>query len=303
LDRYLTPQGSVLVLQISTAGLERTDEQVLDLLSLAVGNAETWKKATVIVDRSSGSRELEGLPVEEPKILKKGAAFQATTEILVRGVPFRVDFLEGQKTGFFLDQAENAERLARRLEHQKFSGTFKILDLCSYVGQWSVQTGLAVLRAGGRPQVTLVDSSARALERASENLARSEIPHELLKRDVLQELGSLPTGGFDLVIADPPALIQGRKHVPAGSHAYLQLNTEAFRLVRDGGLLVSCSCSGLLERERFESLLSKAAYRNKKDARWVEWGGQASDHPLLMEFPEGRYLKFGLAWVKDQSFQ
>jgi 23S rRNA (cytosine1962-C5)-methyltransferase len=287
----------VLVLQISTAGLERTNEQILDLLSLAVADAEEWKKTTVIVDRSSGSRELEGLAIEGPQVLKKGVAFQSTAEIIVRGITFRVDFLEGQKTAFFLDQSENAERLGLRLRDQKIFGTFKILDLCSYVGQWSVQAGRAVLQAGGRAEVTVVDASARALELAGQNLASAEIRHELLKRDVLEGLGSLPSGGYDLVIVDPPALIQGRKHVPAGAHAYLQLNTEAFRLVRAGGLLVSCSCSGLLERERFELLLSKAAYRNRKDARWVEWGGQASDHPILMEFPEGRYLKFGLAWV------
>lgn len=117
---------------------------------------------------------------------------------------------------------------------------------------------------------------------------------EILKADVLKDLGNLEARGFDIVISDPPALIKSRKDIPAGTHAYLQLATQAMRWVKKGGGIVCCSCSALLEEEAFTQGLAKAALRNSVQIRWVGRGSQAPDHPLLAEFPEGRYLK---SWV------
>jgi 23S rRNA (cytosine1962-C5)-methyltransferase len=115
-----------------------------------------------------------------------------------------------------------------------------------------------------------------------------------MKADVLTGLDALKDQDYDLVVCDPPALIKGRKDIPTGTHAYLQLNTQVFRIVKRGGFVVSCSCSGLLEEESFLKVLSKAAYRNKVPVRWIARGSQAPDHPMRIEFPEGRYLK---AWI------
>ena len=129
---------------------------------------------------------------------------------------------------------------------------------------------------------------------AAQNAEMRGLKFEGRRGDVLKDLAALPEKLFDIVVSDPPALIKSRKDVPAGTHAYLQLNTQVFRLVRPGGAVVSCSCSGLLDEESFLATLSKAAYRNRVGVRWIARGTPAPDHPMLAEFPEGHYLK---AWM------
>src|SRR6185437_1403611 len=169
------------------------------------------------------------------------------------------------------------------------AGEIRILDLCCYVGQWSAQLAHAFSSGSSSPKirVTAVDASQTALDLARENIMAAALKSEvqLIKGDVLKDLAGLPDHSYDLVICDPPALIKSRKDIPAGKHAYLQLNTQVFRLVRSGGGVVSCSCSGLLEEDEFLATLSKAAYRNSASVRWVARGSQAPDHPMLAEFP------------------
>ncbi len=148
--------------------------------------------------------------------------------------------------------------------------------------------------AGLDVEVTAVDASEKALAFARRNVEAQGASCETLRADVLKDLGSLPAGSFDLVVSDPPALIKGRKDIGPGTHAYLQLNTQVFRLLRKGGGVVTCSCSGLLEEEEFAKAVSKGAARNGAEVRWIGRGMQAPDHPMLLEFPEGRYLK---CWI------
>jgi 23S rRNA (cytosine1962-C5)-methyltransferase len=143
-------------------------------------------------------------------------------------------------------------------------------------------------------EVVAVDASARALEFARKNIEKTGARFESLQGDVLKDLVGLASDSFDVVISDPPALVKGRKDLGPGTHAYLQLNTQAIRLVKRGGWITCCSCSALLPDEDFAKAITKAAMRNQKAIAWVARGGPGSDHPVRLEFPEGRYLK---AWI------
>jgi 23S rRNA (cytosine1962-C5)-methyltransferase len=305
IDRYLTAEAQAYVIQAQSSGAQRWLDLLIPVLE-KLPSPRPWSATAVIIRNDVGVRQLEGLAVEGPRLAKNAPGFDPrAARVLVRsasqGEPltFNADLLEGQKTGFFLDQSANVELALQRLGGiRPARGALRILDLCCYVGQWGAQLARYFRAQGLEVEVTGVDSSRPALELAATNVEAQGARFMPLKGDVLKDLESLPAESFDLVIADPPALIKSRKDIPAGKHAYLQLNTQAVRLLRAGGGIVSCSCSALLEEEDFLAALSKAATRNQAVVRWVGRGAQAPDHPVLAEFPEGRYLK---AWIGIRS--
>jgi 23S rRNA (cytosine1962-C5)-methyltransferase len=202
------------------------------------------------------------------------------------------DLVEGQKTGFFLDQAFNIALLCDRLKHFEFQdNTVRIVDLCCYVGQWSTKITETLVQRGYKVEVTVVDVSAHALSFAKKNAERYGATVNVREMDVMKDLGALPERHYDIVIADPPAFIKAKKDVPTGRHAYLKLNTWAFKLVRRGGLVVSCSCSGLFEESEMMDVLRKSLQRGELEGRCVLHGGHSPDHPVLLSFGEGFYLK------------
>lgn len=310
-DRYKSASGkSVLVVQGQTAGADRWTRMFGEIL-------EAWKLQSrsvphfdaVVIKNDSSARKWEGL-AEEPTRILFGLSEKELRHFEIAARPaaasleaptkFEVDLIEGQKTGFFLDQWANTELVWSRIgsslaQHKKV----RILDLCCYVGQWSSQLARALSAAGVEVEIVLVDASAAALSRARHNvlLNAPTARVEGIEGNVLKDLGTLEDRSFDLVISDPPALIKSRKDLPTGTHAYLQLHTQAVRLVKAGGWLVACSCSGLLDEQGFQETLAKAVRRNGTRARWVARGGQSADHPVLAEFPEGRYLKAWLAHI------
>lgn len=317
IDRYKTGADTqALVVQMHTAGMDRLQPDLLAILKAFTqesGSKVSWDKTAVVLNNEISVRKLEGVPMEQPRALKEVAGVDltqakirvmpalVTAEAPGNSIEFTTDLLGGQKTGFFLDQLANIQLAAEKLRAFSPQGRKKIriLDLCCYVGQWGTQLARVFKKAGLEVEVVAVDASAQALERARENIEREGARCEPLKADVLTGLAALKDQSFDLVISDPPALIKGRKDIPTGTHAYLQLNTQVFRLVRRGGFVVSCSCSGLLEEESFLKVLSKAAYRNRADVRWIARGSQSPDHPMRIEFPEGRYLKCMIGWVSE----
>jgi 23S rRNA (cytosine1962-C5)-methyltransferase len=310
IDRYflgnkLSATAQVFVVQAHSAGADRIAKKIEDVLAKFTEKspAVSWAQTGIVLRNDLGVRKLEGLEEEAPKLLKEiGGAKLDLTRALIRirsaskpseALVFETDLFTGQKTGFFLDQAANVE-LGVRLASQFFRGrTIRILDLCCYVGQWGSQLASAFAAAGHASEVTFVDASQAALDRAKANGERSGAKASIFKGDVLTDLPELGKTGFDLVVCDPPALIKGRKDIPQGKHAYLTLNTQALKLVRPGGMIISCSCSALLEEETLVEVLAKAAERNQVDVKWISRGSQATDHPMRAEFPEGRYLK---AW-------
>jgi 23S rRNA (cytosine1962-C5)-methyltransferase len=327
IDRYRTRGGQVFVVQAHTAGADQMLRVLPEALEAFVNDAAkrdpepvAWAQTALIINNELGVRALEGIESQPPKIVRplQGVSKDGLSqiEILVRpvlggskAVEFTVDLVKGQKTGFFLDQASNvgiaAQKFSestRKSETSEKSGkaaqqTIRILDLCCYVGQWGTQLARAFKEQGFKVEVLAVDASQQALDFAKKNMEREGAKVTTLKGDVLKDLADLEARSFDLVVCDPPALIKGRKDIPQGRHAYLQLNTQVFRLVCLGGAVVSCSCSALLEEVDFYEALSKAARRNDVQVQWIARGSQSSDHPMLLEFPEGRYLKslFGIA--------
>ncbi len=307
LDVYQLESGKrVVAIQAHTAGVDR-------LLSVIIQAVESIAEPVSIVIRNDVSqRKLEGLAILAPET--PGEPPPADELILVRSadpgadpnaevsLKFRIDLVHGQKTGFFLDQSENIRQfldiVLRSLNQQTGTTPIRVLDLCCYVGQWSSQIAAALKARGVSTEVLLVDASAPALALARENAERAGATVGVLETDVLADLSKLESAPFDIVICDPPALIPNRKDISVGAAAYLKLNTQAFRLLAPKGWLVTCSCSQLLNEETFSRQITRAMLRNRKDMRWLARGTQALDHPLRLEFTEGKYLKM---WIGRDS--
>ncbi|MGZ3691670.1 MAG: methyltransferase domain-containing protein [Pseudobdellovibrio sp.] len=249
-------------------------------------------------------RKLEGLTVEEPLVLKT-AGSESLTDINIQVqnvlnpdevILFNVNLPEGQKTGFFLDQTFNIRLLLQHLESQKkqLKGkTLKILDLCCYMGQWSAQLTANLKTWGVNCEVHLVDVSELALEKARKNIEQFGFKVMTYKKDVLSldEIVEFKDIKFDVVISDPPAFVKNKKDLNQGLAAYTKLNTQAFKLCANEAVIVSCTCSGSVSLEDFKQALRKAILKSGANVRCLAYGGQGWDHPHLMHFTEGYYLK------------
>lgn len=269
-DRY----GKTLVIQISTAGMDK-------LKDTAVAALIKTFSPDVIVERSEGaSRQEEGL---EPSSGLLAGESSGPAAFLEDGMRFSADVLEGQKTGFFLDQRE----LRRAVS--PLAGGKRALNLFSYSGA----AGIAAIR-GGAISVHNVDSSADALAACGAHAAANGIAEDAFtteQADIFQFLGAHLEPEYDLVIMDPPALIKSRRDVEEGKKAYHFLNRAAMRLVKNGGVFVTSSCSHYLPEEDFTYLLRRASVQNGIVLSTLAATRQAADHPVSVYFPESAYLK------------
>jgi 23S rRNA (cytosine1962-C5)-methyltransferase len=270
-DRY----GDHLVVQITTAGMDRLQPIVLDLL-----DAELEPKC-IVARNDVHFRDLEGLPREVNTL--RG---EINPDLTVRyeGLDLAVELTEGQKTGLYLDQRDNQRTLLPALARGS------VLDAYCYQGVW----GLLSLRAGAE-NLLGVDSSRNALDLARRHAERNGLSDraEWERADVLETLKRLRSEGrtFDLVVLDPPAFAKSRKHVKEGLRGYLDLNRKGFDLVRPGGVLISCSCSHHVRPEVFRDTLAHAASLAGRHARVLTSLGQSQDHAPLLTAPETDYLK------------
>ncbi len=268
-DRY----GDVLSVQTGTVGMERMKPQILAALERVV------QPTGVLWKNDGGAREIEGLP----RHVEVGAGeVPPTVELDENGVRFTVPLAEGQKTGWFFDQAFN------RSNFQRYVAGARVLDVFSYLGGW----GLTAARHGA-DQVTCVDSSAQALGWLQHSAAANELKVDAIKGDAFQVLESLHAAGerFDVVVLDPPAFIRRRKDAGKGQAAYRRLNQLGMQLLTKDGLLVSCSCSHHLSEAELLAAIQKAARHLGRFVQVLETGGQAPDHPLHPAIAETRYLK------------
>jgi 23S rRNA (cytosine1962-C5)-methyltransferase len=278
-DRY----ADVLVAQFLAAGVERWRDPILDSL-IEISGCEA------IFERSDAEvRKLEGL---EPRVgFARGNRNAARCPIIEYGLNFRVDVEQGQKTGFFLDQRENRQRV------RALAAGREVLDGFSYTGGFSI----AAL-AGGAKRVTAIESSAPALEVAKENLAANPLDAsrvEFVQADVFAHLRKLRDSAarFDLIVLDPPKFAPSAAQVEKAARAYKDINLWALKLLAPGGLLATFSCSGGVSAELFQSIVAGAGLDAGADAKIIERFGAAADHPVALEFPEGEYLK-GLLVLK-----
>jgi 23S rRNA (cytosine1962-C5)-methyltransferase len=278
-DRY----ADVLVAQFLAAGVERWRDAILDALTEISGCEAIFERSDAEV------RKLEGL---EPRVgFARGNRNAARCPIIEHGLNFRVDVEQGQKTGFFLDQRENRQRV------RALAAGREVLDGFSYTGGFSI----AAL-AGGAKRVTAVESSAPALEVAKENLAANPLDAakvEFVQADVFAHLRKLRDGAarFDLIVLDPPKFAPTAAQVKKAARAYKDINLWALKLLAPGGLLATFSCSGAVPMDLFQSIVAGAALDAGVEAKIVERFGAAADHPVALEFPEGEYLK-GLLLLK-----
>jgi 23S rRNA (cytosine1962-C5)-methyltransferase len=270
--------GEWLAVQFLSSGVEARRAELLDLL-------EGLFAPRGIVDRSDVSvRRQEGL--QPRREVCRGVAPPPNLVIMENGLRFHVDLLGGQKTGFYLDQREN-----RRIVGAHAKGR-RVLNAFSYTGAF----GVCAL-AGGADHVTNLDSSYEALQGAEAafrlNGFDPDKHSEGIAGDVFQVLRALRDEGrrFDLVILDPPKFAKGKSDLPAATRGYKDINLLGFKLLAPGGLLATFSCSGSVTPDLFQKVVFGASLDAGRDAQILAKLGQGLDHPILLSFPEGEYLK------------
>ena len=273
-DRY----GDWLVMQCLTLGVERIKPLLTRLLVELCQPAGIVERSDVEVRGKEGLRPAVGL--------LHGAAPAGPVEIMEHGQRFLVDLLGGQKTGFYLDQRENRRRVAAYCQGAR------VLNAFSYSGGFAVYA-----LAAGAAHVSNLDSSLEALELSERNLALNGFDPdgqaEGVAGDVFQVLRDWRAAGqrFDVIILDPPKFAHSQQQVERAARAYKDINLLAMQLLPPGGLLATFSCSGLVSADLFQKILFGASVDAGRDVQVVERLGQGSDHPLLLSFPEGEYLK------------
>jgi 23S rRNA (cytosine1962-C5)-methyltransferase len=297
-DAFLTSaQGWLVVAQASTAGADRAMPELFDALKTFEHELGLM---SIVEAPSSKSRAQEGLKIEGKRQIYGAASGLEDSEIcLVNGLKLRCDILNGQKTGFFLDQQWNAKLLVElvRRQYAKREEPVRVLDICCYAGQWAAQSAKALSEVESPAHVTLLDISAEALRFAEKNVRGLAEKVEVVEGNALEKLGALEEQAFDIVICDPPAFVKKKADLENGLRAYVKLNREALRRVKPGGLLVASSCSGLVRPEDWREVLADASGKAGRMFQQALEGGHGPDHPVRPEFPEGSYLKCAIGRV------
>jgi 23S rRNA (cytosine1962-C5)-methyltransferase len=278
IDRY----GEQSVVQIGTAGMERLKPQIQEAV------LQVLKCETLLFKNDGAARSLEGL-TSYVEVAKGKLGDEAA--VIEGGLSFSVPLGEGQKTGWFFDQAANRAALTKYVNKNA-----RVLDVFSYVGAWGARAARA-----GAAAVLCVDSSASALELAAKNAERNSLKLGTRKGDAFEVLEALAKEGerFDIVILDPPAFAKRKKDLPKALAAYKRLNQLAVRLLDSDGILVSCSCSYHVSTAELQEAIAKAARGADRRLQVLELGGQAPDHPVHPAIVETRYLKAYFCRVCD----
>lgn len=247
------------------------------------------RPAGIIERNDTPLRDLEGLP-RQKKILRGTAG---TTEFEEDGVRCLVNPLEGQKTGFYLDQRINRAAIGR------FTKDRAVLDCFCNEGGFALHAAQA-----GAKTIRAVDTSAAAIEQGGRNAALNAFaaPIEWLQEDVFEHLEHATQEGtkYDMVILDPPSFTRSRKNVPAAKQGYRQLHAKAFSLLPTGGILATASCSHHIYEETFLETILDGARKAGTTVSLLDWRGASPDHPVLPAMPETKYLKFGIFCVIEQ---
>jgi 23S rRNA (cytosine1962-C5)-methyltransferase len=274
-DRY----NDILSLQILTQAVDANPVRETIISSLT----EHLQPASIVERVENRVRELEALPLRSSGLLQGN---QTATTFAMNSVQFHFDALEGQKTGAFLDQRENYAVAAQYARGDA-------LDAFCYQG------GFALHLASHCPHVTAVDSSRSALEVADQNAALNRCDIEWIEANAFDLLKDYASSGhlYDTIVLDPPAFAKGKRDLDSALRGYKELNLRALKMLRPGGLLVTCSCSYHVSQTSFLEMLASAASDAHRTLRLLEVRGQAKDHPVLLNVPETAYLKCLLAYV------
>jgi 23S rRNA (cytosine1962-C5)-methyltransferase len=277
LDKY----GDYISLQTYSSGMDNRLTLMCDVLE------SVFRPKGIVERNESPLRALEGLPA------RKGVLRGTVVPCILpeNDIQYEIDVLEGQKTGFYLDQRENRKSI------QRFSEGATVLDCFCNDGGFALNAAV-----GGASSVFGVDISESAVKRAERNASLGKFDNACRFKSA-DVLGALEDSvekkeKFDLVVLDPPSFTKSKKNLPAAKKGYKEINTNAMRLLRDGGALATSSCSHHLSEDLFLDILSESAVSAGRKIQLIEWRGAAPDHPVLPSMPETKYLKFGLFIVQ-----
>ncbi len=272
IDRY----GEHYVLQVLSAGMERRTHLIVETLK------DLFQPAAIVERNDVEIRKHEGLSLQKSVLY---GSVHGPIEIRENGIRYRIDLLEGQKTGFFLDQKFNRRAAAELCRGRN------VLDCCCYAGTF----GLNALRGGAR-SVVCVDASAPALETARGNADLNDAEIRFEQADVFRFLSRCleEKRRFDVLILDPPSFAPRKKDVSKARKAYQKLNELGMRLLNREGILVTASCSFHLREDVFYQIVRQSAERCGRRLQLLERRHQAPDHPIHPSMPETAYLKLGV---------
>ena len=288
-DRY----ADYVVCEFLSAGVEKYRDLLARLLIRLTGCRGVYERSDSSVRRREGLELRQGLVAgEEPP---------GQIEVVEDGVAYAVDVRKGHKTGFYIDQRESrleAQRLAQDFRRSHGRG-LRALNCFCYTGGFSL-----ALMKGGADCVVSVDSSAEALSLARGNARRNGFDGENMQwveADVFDYLRKLRDAGekYDLVVLDPPKFAASHYHIDRAARAYKDICLNALKLLNSDGHLMTFSCSGAVTPELFQKIIAGAVIDSGKDAWLLKRLGAGVDHPLLMTYPEGEYLKGLLLGVND----
>lgn len=274
-DRY----DRWLVLQAGTLGIDRRKQQIARWLLDLTGCVGVVERSDHALRREEGLDEISGHLL--------GEAPPDRVTIRENGLGFLVDLAGGQKTGYYTDQRANRQRVAAWCRGRQ------LLNCFAYTGSFGVYA-----LAAGAERVVNLDASVDALELGEENLRLNgldpEARTESIAGDVFQILRDWQRAGhqrFDAIVLDPPKFAQNRRNLDSALRGYKEINLQAMRLLRPGGILATFSCSGLVSTELFQKVIFGAAVDAGRPMQILEWLQQGADHPVALTFPEGAYLK------------
>jgi 23S rRNA (cytosine1962-C5)-methyltransferase len=272
-DRY----DDFLLVQFTSRALAGLREMLVNLLQSKLEPAGVWLRT------EKGIREAEGLEIADG--LLAGREPPRPLVITEHGVRYGVDVVEGQKTGFFLDQRDNRQAFLRYLEGPR------VLDVCCYTGGFAMNAA----RHASAPEVLAMDISEPALAIARDNAARNELADRIRfqRSDAFKGLEELRAAGerFNMIVLDPPKLARHARGVDEALRGYHGLNRLALEVLAPGGTLVTCSCTGHVSREMFADVLAQAAASAGRSLQILEMRGPAPDHPVSVHCIETSYLK------------
>lgn len=281
--------SDVLVVESLALGIDKWKQIIVEAVKKVL--AEEGIAIRGVYERSDAKVRLqEGLERCKGFI---GEPFDTRVEIVENGIKYIVDVKDGQKTGFFLDQKNNRAAIHRICRGKK------VLDCFTHTGSFALNAGIA-----GAESVLGVDASLLAVNQAAENARINSLEDRVRFEcaDVFELLPRLEAEkeSFDVVILDPPAFTKSRNSVKNAVKGYREINLRGLKLVRDGGFLVTCSCSHFMEPELFAKTIREAAAGAHKRLRQVEFRTQACDHPILWAADRSYYLKFYIFQVCEE---
>lgn len=323
IDRYLLEdkKSQIIVIQLSTSTFEVLNPNFLEFLTKWLENVQKYlphvpqvAHTALIVRRSQAFAEVENLKDKKSvEVICDAGLHLCEARVMYSRYPYREsedevclesDFIEGQKTGLFLDQSYNIGLVSNWAKNLLGSRKepIKILDLCCYRGAWAAHLSHHLKQNSVESDIHLVDQAQRALDQAKKNVSQYSPKVTCHQGDVMSLLDTLDVSGFDIIISDPPAFAKSKKALNSALEGYYHLNRKALKLANSQALFVACSCSSVVSPKDLQNVIERSLLSAQAtQVTYLGSGGHALDHSLSPFFPEGEYLKMRGYWITKQG--